>query len=1118
MSPSTNQTVKDYYARITSQDICAVARELAPDRVTTDTGSTLTMDCPVHASKGKKSLRVSNVTGLWKCWGCDVGGNVLHLVEWLKYGVRSKSVKGAKMTDTHVKARDWLGLRDGIGPLSRQGLTNEQIAETEEAYADADTVYTILTECAMFWHDKLMANKDVLKWMDEKWSITRDTMQQLQIGYADGIPHLIRYLYEKGFEDQTLLRTGLFYETGYGDLMPTFKQRITFPYWERGQVVYMIGRHTQWCHEKDDQKYRKLPVHDPNPKGKYHYVSPAIRNVIWNADILTQKPPYVIVTEGITDAITLMQHGVPVISPVTVRFRGADLTPLSSRLRTIPVFFVNDNEPSCAGLQGAFDTARALEKCGVTVRIGLLPLNPRQKTAANALRDTFGIKGKLTPDKKKVALEGKPEAERREFERLEEEGKQDVALYFAGGGTVEGFADVVATARTPLEFVIDTAIPEAETTEDLSGAVSMVLADIADLLPMEQATLLARLLDIIKRHHPQQPVNMLMLKQQLKQVRESAKAKAQQAASSTPAPVDDTAKAAVQAHIARSLMGSTHAKPDMIGAAQVWIDWLKAHGAKLYRTPEGEPFLYHNGRSYYVDASGKTTKRTWYAYALQETGVSPQTIEGRIFYDAVASFITTHGETKETYSWMETDIVHRRVWVALNNDNNEIVRIDADGVTVMQNGQNEDGILLRPAPKLNPITYIPGTDRAAVIETVNRLIVRFMTCGPKAANLMFQWLSSVFLMGFAGTRPMTRFEGPAGSGKTTAAKLLSTMLYGDQCHKTASLAANYTDGTLNPLLMLDNVETPQMEESLVQFFLTCATGISKEKRKAGTETENTQERVYCLLNTSGIEPLNTRGEVLTRTFIVNFDMPPENGPTFHEGEVLATIRHDRATILSYLFDCTHRVLWAIDKHNAQIKMMDLINEKYRDHSKKRCNDYLALMVLMQLEMNGELDAWLADPTTVPEFAAEWINMMRDTTRILAVGGNPTALAIHALVDGWMNAKRLDNTTSHGQHLDQFESNYGIELCRDADAVCTRQPITTGKLFFALQKIMRSCGATFPYANSAQFGCRIRTEAETLDAAGVIIETLGHSNAGSRLSLRVPNMFTDGVAPSEPPPF
>lgn len=55
-------------------------------------------------------------------------------------------------------------------------------------------------------------------------------------------------------------------------------------------------------------------------------------------------------------------------------------------------------------------------------------------------------------------------------------------------------------------------------------------------------------------------------------------------------------------------------------------------------------------------------------------------------------------------------------------------------------------------------------------------------------------------------------------------------------------AANYTDGSQNPLIVLDNIEVKQMTEDLTTSMLTSITGITKEKRKSGTDSETITER------------------------------------------------------------------------------------------------------------------------------------------------------------------------------------------------------------------------------------------------------------------------------------
>ena len=82
--------------------------------------------------------------------------------------------------------------------------------------------------------------------------------------------------------------------------------------------MFMIGRQTPWTpdHSWEKAKYKKLAVRS---EGNNH-VSQCIQNDhLFNEDILLSRPDRVIITEGITDCISLMEHGFPAISPVTVQ-------------------------------------------------------------------------------------------------------------------------------------------------------------------------------------------------------------------------------------------------------------------------------------------------------------------------------------------------------------------------------------------------------------------------------------------------------------------------------------------------------------------------------------------------------------------------------------------------------------------------------------------------------------------------------------------------------------------------------------------------------------------------------------------------------------------------------
>jgi len=139
-----------------------------------------------------------------------------------------------------------------------------------------------------------------------------------------------------------------------------------------------------------------------------------------------------------------------------------------------------------------------------------------------------------------------------------------------------------------------------------------------------------------------------------------------------------------------------------------------------------------------------------------------------------------------------------------------------------------------------------------------------------------------------------------------------------------------------------------MTEDLTTFMLTSITGIAKEKRKSGTDSETVTERTKCLLNTTGIEPLcGGLSEIQSRSFVINFDIGNQGNDCFIESEVIAAIQQKRDLIISAIMKRTSEVL-AMMKDGMRTQAMKLLHEALGNHDKRRCNEYLSLMYLMLL--------------------------------------------------------------------------------------------------------------------------------------------------------------------------
>ena len=117
---------REYYEKITNIDIGIIARELLQGRIVNATAAILKCDCPNHQSISKESLHINLHKQNWYCFGCGLGGDVLHLVEFIQSTTVTKNITGV-MTESHRQARDYLAAKIGLPALSTYGMTPEQV-------------------------------------------------------------------------------------------------------------------------------------------------------------------------------------------------------------------------------------------------------------------------------------------------------------------------------------------------------------------------------------------------------------------------------------------------------------------------------------------------------------------------------------------------------------------------------------------------------------------------------------------------------------------------------------------------------------------------------------------------------------------------------------------------------------------------------------------------------------------------------------------------------------------------------------------------------------------------------------------------------------------------------
>lgn len=1068
--------VKDYYRRITSYDIGEVARELLGDRIIQRLPQLLLCDCPHHASQSHRSLNILLDKQGWYCFGCGKGGDVLQLVEFIQSGEVTVG-KNTPMPLSHRQARDFLAQRVGLPSLSCYGLTKDGMDRSESEHAAELRVKSALAALAQLYHQRFKDHPQVLEWFKSKYAINDLTVDHLLIGYADNAPGVVRVLTagDHCFSLGELAATGAFRVTNNDGLIPFFDRRIIFPYWSRGNVAFMIGRKTPWTpvNEFESAKYKKLPVHDEHIRA---HVARCIDNsILYNEEVLLSNPARLIITEGVTDCIALMERGFPAISPVAVRIRAEDWQRLVPRFRNLQTIYIcQDNEVSQAGLKGAMQTARTIAEHSIETRVAVLPLGEAHIAARAELAESFGITAEMDDATRKRILQDLTPEQSRVVDELLASAKIDVNEFFLLGHSQQDFERILHSARTPIEMGID-ALPLDAANEEMCRAVGELLREVAAHAPLEQNRLLRLVHEKIGG-----AINLATLKEQLRSANRRLKKEERQYEDQRKrvklnAPPGSCRAAVEEALIETMAMSGS---PDYASAAEAAYKWFEANGAMFFRTEQNVPFMYFDDAIYWMDSSDRGRKRQFAAMIYDQTRIVPTTAGGRTFFEVLPSLAQKAGAVRDHFSWLHTDHTACAIYFNLNNAKREIVKITPDNVEILKNGGNSDRVILECSRKMKPLHYLPDADIRVAEQLMNELIADNMTCSPGERILILTWVSCFLLMDFTGTRPMTRFEGAAGSGKTTASKLISTLLYGDPQHKRSTDAANYTDGSQNPLVVLDNIEVKQMTDELIAFMLTSITGVAREKRRGGTDTETVIEYTKCLINTTGIEPLcGELSEIQSRCFIVNFEICHQGSTCFIESDVIMAIQKNRDLIMSAVINKTQQVLVMI-REGKRKRAMQLLNETLGNHSKQRCNEYLTLMYLMMLSgSSAEQVEQRLEKLCLPFIdQIKTVNEVSDST---ARESNHTVTALATLFKAWQTAVESDRQEMKNDAVNNFIARYQL---RPSDER-TIKNVLSRDLFVALKRISHDFTIRFEMESARQFAQRFSNDLTIVRDAG-----------------------------------
>lgn len=234
--------------------------------------------CPFHTEE-EPSLHVNRQKGLWHCFGCGAGGDVISF----------------------VMKRSAVGFREALLILAGTGEKRGSLLEA----------------AAQYWHFCLSNSESARKYLERRGIGTSQIIEQFQVGFAPGGTRTRDRLLSCGFAVEEIRVAGLVNRRG----LDTFFGRVTFPLIEGGKVINVYGRSLS-------SKYR-------------HMYLPIRRDIIFNIENVAGDSA--VLTESIIDALSLVVLGFEsAVSSLSVNLTERQVEMLAKRFSHIVIAFDGD--------------------------------------------------------------------------------------------------------------------------------------------------------------------------------------------------------------------------------------------------------------------------------------------------------------------------------------------------------------------------------------------------------------------------------------------------------------------------------------------------------------------------------------------------------------------------------------------------------------------------------------------------------------------------------------------------------------------------------------------------------------------------------------------------------
>ncbi len=298
--------------------------------------------CPFHNEKSP-SFFVSPDKQIFKCFGCNIGGNVFRFI--------------SKIED--------VGFRESVEILANRAnvvLPESTSSEEEDKmYYLRSKVYEINKIAAEFYHQNLYNpnSKEAQEYV-KKRKLDNKTLKTFLLGYSGKYNELYNVLKNEGFKEEEILASDLVYKNQQGEFIDAFRRRLMFPIQdEHGKIIAFGGRSLLDgdSRPKNEPKYRNSSDTIVYNKGRHLYGLYAAKK---------DKPKKILIVEGYMDTISLHQRGITnVVASLGTAMTEAQGRLLRNSCEQVIIGYDTDGAGQAATMRGL----EILKNLGCDVRI-----------------------------------------------------------------------------------------------------------------------------------------------------------------------------------------------------------------------------------------------------------------------------------------------------------------------------------------------------------------------------------------------------------------------------------------------------------------------------------------------------------------------------------------------------------------------------------------------------------------------------------------------------------------------------------------------------------------------------------------------------------------------------